>query len=193
MHLTSNQDTIRSSGNCEIRLGAKVKHTLSLKSLKVTELLIYPHLYICSLTGHLYNKRKWSIHLGVEAQQKLKSCLNKPPYRSESAGLTAQFQSRESKAFRVSSLLPVPWKMFHLFTSNKLFPLSPKHHLVIKPAEVPIQTSSVTHFNWRFNVRSEKLLSSTAFYTPIMCSTNSKPSVCHRIHFFSPKSFLRIQ
>lgn len=113
-----------------------------------------------------------------------KSCLNKPPYRSESAGLTAQFQSRESKAFRVSSLLPVPWKMFHLFTSNKLFPLSPKHHLVIKPAEVPIQTSSVTHFNWGFNVRSEKLLSSTAFYTPIMCSTNSKPSVCHRIHFF---------
>lgn len=130
----------------------------------------------------------YSVHTLIHPSN-TKSCLNKPSCRSEESGLTVQFSSRKIKRSGLHPCYLYLRKCSTSFTSNELFLLSPKYSLVIKPAEVPIQTSFVTHFNWGFNVRSEKLLSSTAFHRPIMCSTNSKLSVCHRIHFLLSNSW----
>lgn len=88
--------------------------------------------------------------------QKWKSHLNKShPVGSEGSRPTAQFPYRIINLSKPNPCYLRSPKMFHLFTSNELFPLSPKYHLVIKPAEVLKQTSSVTHFNWGFSVRLE--------------------------------------
>lgn len=123
-----------------------------------------------------------------------KSCLTKPSCETEDSGGTAQFSCRKNKACRDSCCYLRLRKNVPPLYFQWAFPSFSQYiALVITPAEVPIQTSFVTYFNWGFNVRMEKkTLSSTAFHGRIMCSTNSKPSAWIRIHFFQ-KPFLRIQ
>lgn len=82
-------------------------------------------------------------------------CLNKHSCRPENSRITARISRRKIKLSGLHScylclgkcstpLLPMSFSFCHQI-----------YRLVITPAEVPIQTSFVTHFNWGFNVRSE--------------------------------------
>lgn len=97
--------------------------------------------------------RTWLYNVNI--QPRTKSCLNKHSWGLENLRITARISYRKIKLSGLHSFYLCLRKC-----SSPLLPMSFSfchriYRLVITPAEVPIQTSFVTHFNWGFNVRSE--------------------------------------